>query len=99
VDGSSVSLLEAMACGLPSIVSDIPANQEWIQDERNGWVFPDGDAEALAQVILGAAEQDWRAYKLQARQDAVLKADWNEGVRKLLACYDDTVAYGKSRKP
>ncbi len=98
VDGSSVSLLEAMACGLPSIVSDIPANLEWIQDGLNGWVFPDGDAEALTRTILSAAEQDWRAYKLQARQDAVQKADWNKGVRKLLACYEDTAAFGKSRK-
>ncbi|MEL7645247.1 MAG: glycosyltransferase family 4 protein [Anaerolineaceae bacterium] len=98
VDGSSVSLLEAMACGLPSIVSDIPANLEWIQDGLNGWVFPDGDAEALTRAILAAAQQDWRACKLQARQDAVLKADWNNGVRKLLACYEDTAAFGKSRK-
>jgi len=43
VDGSSVSLLEAMACGLPAIVSDIPANLEWIKEGENGWIFPDGD--------------------------------------------------------
>ncbi len=98
VDGSSVSLLEAMACGLPSIVSDIPANLEWIQDGLNGWVFPDGDPEALTCIILAAAQQDWRAYKLQARQDAVLKADWNKGVRKLLACYEEAAAFGESRK-
>ncbi|HOE34887.1 MAG TPA: glycosyltransferase family 4 protein, partial [Anaerolineaceae bacterium] len=97
VDGSSVSLLEAMACGLPSIVSDIPANLEWIQDGRNGWIFPDGDAQTLARTILTAAEQDWRGFKLQARQDAVQKADWKAGVQKLLACYETTAAIGKSR--
>ncbi len=32
VDGSSVSLLEAMACGKAVAVSDIPANLEWVKD-------------------------------------------------------------------
>ena len=29
-DGSSISLLEAMACGKPVLVSDIPGNREWV---------------------------------------------------------------------
>ena len=29
-DGSSISLLEAMACGRPVLVSDIPGNREWV---------------------------------------------------------------------
>ena len=55
VDGSSVSLMEALACGLPALVSDIPANKEWVQEDRNGWLFPDGDADALAEKILWIA--------------------------------------------
>src|SRR3989304_3810089 len=31
VDGTSVSLLESMACGLSVAVSDIPGNREWVQ--------------------------------------------------------------------
>jgi glycosyltransferase involved in cell wall biosynthesis len=29
-DGTSISLLEALACGTPVLLSDIPGNQEWI---------------------------------------------------------------------
>ena len=36
-DGTSNSLLEAMACGLAPIVTDIPANQTWIDDGKNGF--------------------------------------------------------------
>ncbi len=49
VDGSSVSLMEALACGLPCAVSDIPANREWVTDGVNGWIFPDGDVDVLAE--------------------------------------------------
>ena len=42
-DGSSVSLMEALGCGLPVLVSDIPGNREWVTDGEQGWLFPDGD--------------------------------------------------------
>jgi glycosyltransferase involved in cell wall biosynthesis len=35
-DATSVSLLEAMAYGCVPIVSDIPANREWIEHGKNG---------------------------------------------------------------
>ncbi len=54
-DGSSVSLMEAMACGLPCAVSSIAGNQEWVQTGEQGWVFPDGDAEKLAEIMLAAS--------------------------------------------
>ncbi len=57
VDGSSVSLMEALACGLPCLVSDIPANKEWVFENENGWLFRDGDADHLAEKILAAMNQ------------------------------------------
>ena len=77
-DGSSISLLEAMACGKPAIVSDIPGNREWVQEGVNGWLFPDGDGEALQRAILQAFEQQRRLAEMgrAARAIAEARADW-----------------------
>ncbi len=89
VDGSSVSLLEALACGLPCLVSDIPTNREWIEDDVNGWLFPVGDVEALAARILHV--MDNRAarerVRLAARATAEAKADWKKNSQVLLEAY------------
>ena len=38
-DSTSVSLLEAMAYGCVPILSDLPANREWIQNKKNGTIY------------------------------------------------------------
>lgn len=89
IDGSSVSLLEALACGLPCLVSDIPANQEWVSDGHNGWLFPDGDADALAERILHAMDHRLELIQLgrSARQVAEERADWKKNFESLLNIY------------
>ena len=90
VDGSSVSLMEALACGLPCLVSDIPANREWISDGANGWLFPDGNAEALAAGIRKAFSGRAAARKISqaARRTAEEKADWRKNFQTLLEAYE-----------
>lgn len=96
VDGSSVSLMEALACGLPSLVSDIPANKEWVVDGANGWLFPDGDAKALAERILHAVDHrdELQAISQAARKTAEEKADWSRNFGVLLAAYQRAAAAG-----
>lgn len=38
-EGTSMSLLEAMACGLFPIVTDLPANRNWVQNNVNGFLI------------------------------------------------------------
>lgn len=51
-DGTSASLLEAMSLGVPSIVTSIPGNMEWIKDGWNGYLVPVGDSRQLADKVV-----------------------------------------------
>jgi len=51
-DGTSLSLLEAMATGLFPVVSDIKANKAWLKNNVNGLLHRVTDAEDLADKIL-----------------------------------------------
>jgi len=75
-DGTSLSLLEAMASGLPCVVSDIAANREWV-DEKCGVLFPVGDAPALAAAIdaLAADPAARQAMGMVARERVVERGD------------------------
>jgi glycosyltransferase involved in cell wall biosynthesis len=101
VDGSSVSLMEALASGLPCLVSDIPGNREWITEGENGWLFRDGDADDLAEKILHAIKSrgSFRRIGASARRTAEGKADWKRNFGKLLDAYELAVRdSGRSAK-
>jgi glycosyltransferase involved in cell wall biosynthesis len=90
IDGSSVSLMEALACGRPVLVSDIPGNREWVEPGVNGWLFSDGDVDDLAGKILLAAEkrQELASMSISARKIAEERADWERNFPVLLDTYE-----------
>ena len=53
-DGTSISLLEAMGSGAFPIVTDIPANREWITNGKNGFLVPTDEEGFLARRIIDA---------------------------------------------
>lgn len=50
-EGLPMSLLEAGACELPAVITDIPGSREVLPDSRSGAAVPVGDADALAAAM------------------------------------------------
>ncbi len=56
--GLAASTSEAMACGLPVVVTDSGENSLWIEDGDNGFVIPIRDADSLAKKIIYLMKND-----------------------------------------
>jgi glycosyltransferase involved in cell wall biosynthesis len=88
-DGTSISMLEALACGCPVLLSDIPGNMEWIKPGEQGWLFRDGNALDLAEKMIKAIENQklLAAMRREARSLAEKRADWNKNSQEILSAY------------
>ncbi len=88
-DGASMCLLEAMACGLPVIVTDIPAILEWVNDGENGCVVSQKSAEELTGRIIKLVKN--RSEREKMAQNNLMVAqerlDWNKNFDKLEGIY------------
>jgi glycosyltransferase involved in cell wall biosynthesis len=82
-DSTSVSLLEAMALGLIPIVTDIPGNREWIEDRKNGFLFPISDHNALAKQIIYVTNEftDWFDFGEKNVSLVKKKAIWEDNMK------------------
>jgi glycosyltransferase involved in cell wall biosynthesis len=92
-DGTSVALLEAMATGRPVVVSDIPANREWVTEGESGVLVPPGDAPALSDALLRLARSpDLRAaYGAAARANVEVAGSYHHQMRRAEMLYRSVI--------
>ena len=90
-DGTSISLLEAMATGLPVVVTDIPSNREWVVEPENGWLAPAGSPEGVADRMLQVANltpQERKTISERNQRVVAERADWDKNFPRLLEMYE-----------
>lgn len=56
-EGFSTTLLEASACGCPSLVTDVGGARELIPDDGYGRIMPDASAETVVHEVLSLCER------------------------------------------
>lgn len=82
-EASSLTLLEAMACGCPAVITDVGGNGEHVTDGVDGWLVPRRDHAALAERLTRVLEEP-------RLRDAVASAARRRVERQF--SLDDTVA-------
>jgi glycosyltransferase involved in cell wall biosynthesis len=87
-EGLPVSLIEAMAAGVPAISTAVGGASDLLDDGRLGAVVPPEDPSALAQAILRAlTDPVARQVTVEARQVAVDRYGINRSTQETLALY------------
>lgn len=84
-DGVSMSLLEAMACGLLPVVPDTEPNHIWIQDGVNGLLFRPGDHVSLVQKLHEALSNPPLRKKVREHNVKLIreKVNWHTNMRRI----------------
>ncbi|SBW10955.1 Glycosyl transferase family 2 (fragment) [uncultured delta proteobacterium] len=55
-EGMPLSVIEAMAHGLPAIASDVVGNRDVVRDGETGFLYPEGNAVAAANLLCRLAD-------------------------------------------
>ena len=98
-DGTSVSLLEAMACELPVVCTEIPSNREWIKDGYNGYLVPIKNPEQLAEHILTLLS-DEEQMKIMGKRNLEIvseRGSWGANINLFDSKIRNTATYAKNK--
>ena len=71
-EGFPKALLEAAACGLPLLGSDVPGVREIVSDGVNGLLFAKGDCQDIARKIKKiSTDQEFRRLASEASREVI----------------------------
>ena len=86
-EGLPTSLIEAAACGLPLITTDMPGCREVVRHEADGLLVPPRDSRALAEAIARLLDS------------TILRSRLGEAARtKVLAMFDERIVIKRTQE-
>jgi glycosyltransferase involved in cell wall biosynthesis len=87
-EGWANVFLEAMACGLPIVTTDVGGNAEVVCRDELGSIVPFGDAAALQRALDAALTKNWDRTEIL---DYARANQWDKRVAQLLRVYDHII--------
>lgn len=92
-EGWGLTVVEANACGTPSVASNVPGLRDAVKDNETGLLYPYGDIAALSERILRLLEHPEDRLRLSAKAIEWAKSfDWENAAVKTLAFLDSSLA-------
>lgn len=93
-EGISNTILEAMACALPVVATDVGGNRELVTPGRSGAIVPAQDVEAMARALLALADDPAQARRMggAGRAEVDRRFSLQSMVAGYQALYDELLA-------
>lgn len=95
-EGWANVFLEAMACGLPVVTTDVGGNREVVNGDELGIIVPFGDAEALAAALDRALRTRWRPERIRRYAEG---NSWDERVGRICRAFAELTSAAQGSAP
>lgn len=84
-EGTPLSLIEAMLCGRPAVVTDVGGNTEWIEESQTGFIAEAATASSINSTLERAwsVQETWKEMGIKAHYYATNKLGKSPGKQLL----------------
>ena len=86
-EGLPFNIMEAMACGLPVVASNVKGHQDLIQSGENGFLYPYDDSDAFVGAVMQLMREQERCKMGERAQESVAPYDIKNVFPELTALY------------
>jgi glycosyltransferase involved in cell wall biosynthesis len=97
-ESSGYALIEALACGVVPIVTDIPSFRALTANGALGALWPVGDAVACADAFIQLSQRDLTALRVDILNHFEREVSWPALGKRALAAYEHAIARRSSKQ-
>ncbi len=100
-EGMPNVVLEAMACGLPVVASDLPGIREVVREGETGFLLPTQDSKHLAEKLLEIVRNKPLRLRMGTKGRSLIKEmelGWDQMATRYQKIYAESVSTGRSKK-